>query len=81
MRLSSSSGLTMMNIAQICASRNSSASTHAALTSFHVRALLALRAASTACWYSVRWTRHEARRLQLELDVKSTFAASYMPSL
>jgi len=48
MSSSSSSGLTMMCSAQICASRNSLFSTHDALTSFHVRVELAFLAASTA---------------------------------
>ena len=48
MSSSTSSGLTIMCSAQICASRNSLCSMHERLTSFHVRVELALRAASTA---------------------------------
>ena len=80
MSSSTSSGLTMMCSAQICARRNSWCSTHVAFTSFHVRVELALRAASTAAWCSPRCIRHVARRAKLEIELKSIFAASYMAS-
>jgi hypothetical protein len=42
---------------------------------------LALRAESTAFWYSPRWTNVDAKRAQLEILVKRIFAAWYNPSL
>jgi len=70
----------MMCSAQICASRNSPASTHDALTSFHVRVEFALRAASTDAWNSPSRTRQVARRAKLEMEVNMSFAGTYISS-
>mmetsp|Transcript_20370 Transcript_20370/g.72037 ORF Transcript_20370/g.72037 Transcript_20370/m.72037 type:complete len:324 (-) Transcript_20370:3465-4436(-) len=74
------SGFTMMFRPQICARRNSPASTHAAFTIFHVRVDDALRAASTASRKAPSRTWHAAS-LALELMLlNSTRAASNLPS-
>ena len=49
------------------------------LTSFHVRVLLALRALSTALWYSPRCTNVEASLAKLDTLLYRSLAASYMP--
>ena len=51
-----------------------------ARTSFHVRALLALRAASTAAWNWCSLTSVDARRPQEGMREKMTRDASYRPS-
>mmetsp|Transcript_7930 Transcript_7930/g.13628 ORF Transcript_7930/g.13628 Transcript_7930/m.13628 type:complete len:228 (-) Transcript_7930:754-1437(-) len=69
----------MMLRAHICARRNSRDSMHAKHTSFHVRVLLALRAASTAAWYWPSLTRQDVRREKLDTLVNRILAASYRP--
>mmetsp|Transcript_13917 Transcript_13917/g.39578 ORF Transcript_13917/g.39578 Transcript_13917/m.39578 type:complete len:233 (-) Transcript_13917:3385-4083(-) len=65
-------------IPQICASRNLPFSTHATLTSFHVRVLDALRAASTAPSQSPSLMRQEHRRGKLEMELYRSLAALYI---
>ena len=67
----------MMLSPQSCASLNSFSSTHAKQISFQVRMLFAFRAASTAAVYCLSLTRALARRPQLGIALKITFAASY----
>mmetsp|Transcript_63 Transcript_63/g.226 ORF Transcript_63/g.226 Transcript_63/m.226 type:complete len:209 (-) Transcript_63:3336-3962(-) len=59
-----------------CASLNSSSSTHAKQTSFHVLGVFAFRAASTAAWNWRKRTKVEANAPQLDNDVYNTLAAS-----
>mmetsp|Transcript_10294 Transcript_10294/g.24656 ORF Transcript_10294/g.24656 Transcript_10294/m.24656 type:complete len:206 (+) Transcript_10294:1296-1913(+) len=70
----------MMLSPQICAKRNSPASTHAAFTCFHVRMDDALRAASTASRYWPRCTKQLASLALALVALNSTRAASNWPS-
>mmetsp|Transcript_61353 Transcript_61353/g.146100 ORF Transcript_61353/g.146100 Transcript_61353/m.146100 type:complete len:221 (-) Transcript_61353:3432-4094(-) len=79
MSSSISSGMIMRFRPHICASRNSSAWTHATRTSFQVRVKLLLRAASTASANLPRRTRQDASLSCLEMDENSMRAASNMP--
>lgn len=50
------------------------------LTSFHVLVLLALRALSTAPWYSLRWTKVMASLAKLDTLLYKSLAASNISS-